>query len=273
MTLNEQFYDHELESIINKAVQKGFDLKQYRITFLKRRIDTRLRTRGVDTYLQYSNLLDVDPTEYLSLFGSISINVTEFFRNNDVFVIFNSKIVPELLLHKSKFNTLRIWSAGCATGEEPYSLAMILNESIGKTNAQPFKIFATDINAKAIDIAKKGKYHKSSLKHVSPEFLEKYFTKLSDDEYEVSPEIKNSVVFNIGDLTSVQVNHLDAIFCRNVMIYHDKARQKILYKKFHDMLNSQGFLILGMDEGVRGDQLTLFKPVIPYQRIYKKIEI
>ena len=256
--------------IIRKASRVGFDFNQYKDSFLKRRIDARLRIRGLENYVQYSSLLDQDPSESKALFKSISINVTEFFRDKEVFSALVENIMPKLFDEKLS-TTIRIWSAGCATGEEPYSLAILLNEMC-KNRFKSFKIFATDINGVAIDTAKQGKYFSASFKNLPSELLEKYFTLLDDGSYQISQEIKNYVNFSVGDLTSFSIRYLDVIVCRNVFIYHTKETQDMILRKFHSCLKDSGFLILGMDEGIRAEQSSLFGNVMPRQRIYHKID-
>ncbi len=269
MTLEKQIADPVIEQIIKKAASNGYDLQQYRITFLKRRLDARVRKLGLQDYLEYSLLLDKDPLEYIELYKSISINVTEFFRDKEVFFAFGDHIIPKLLSEKDHNETIRIWSAGCATGEEPYGIAILLNEKL-KNHTNAFKVYATDINTNALETAKKGKYLSISLKNLSSELVAKYFHVLSDGMYEISQEIKNLVTFSTGDIATFTLNHFDAIFCRNVLIYYEKEKQQPILKKFFNSLKSSGYLVLGMNEGVRGEQSLMFKNIIPRVMIYQK---
>lgn len=257
--------DPQIEAIIKKASRFGFDLNHYKTTFLKRRIDVRLRTRGVHNYTEYSELLD--SAESGALFKSISINVTEFFRDKEVFAYLEKNFLPSLSDEKSP--TIRVWSAGCATGEEPHSLAILLNESCKKQD-KSFKVYATDISTNAVETAKKGVYPSISLKNLPPELLSKYFTTKEDGNH-ISQEIKNNIVFNVADLTSFEVRFLDVIVCRNVFIYYTKETQDMILKKFHNCLKDTGHLVLGMDEGIRAEQTKLFESINPRLRIYKKV--
>ena len=265
----EKVVDPVFDEIIKKATLRGFNLQQYKTSFLKRRVDTRLRAKELGTYSQYLSLLDNDPSEYDALFRSVSINVTEFFGNKEVFLAFSNTIMPQLLNEKLQHGMIRIWSAGCATGEEAYSLSILLNEVL-HTSTHEFRIYATDISVKAIEFAKQGKYSSLALKNIPKELLTKYFHPLSDDEYQISQEIKNSVLFNVGDLASFHINYLDAIFCRNVLIYHGKETHDSIFKKFHSSLKTSGYLILGMDESIRGEHMSMFNSLMPRQRIYQK---
>lgn len=259
----EKITDPQIDAIIKKASHFGFDFNNYKTTFLKRRIDVRLRTRGVQNYSEYSDLLD--STESNALFKSISINVTEFFRDMEVFTYITQDLVPKLLIERSP--TIRVWSAGCATGEEPHSLAILLNEAC-KTKL--FKVYATDISTNAVESAKKGVYASASLKNLSPELLAKYFT-IGDDGHHISSVIKNHITFNVADLTSFEVKFLDVIVCRNVFIYYTKETQDMILKKFHNCLKDTGYLVLGMDEGIRAEQTSMFESINPRLRIYKKV--
>ncbi|MGQ0605376.1 MAG: CheR family methyltransferase [Candidatus Nitrosotenuis sp.] len=263
----EKTTDPHIDEIIKKASRFGFDFNHYKTTFLKRRIDVRLKTRGLQDYSEYSELLDIDITESNALFRSISINVTEFFRDKEVFSYLTQNILPKLLADKSP--TMRVWSAGCATGEEPYTLAILLNEAC-KNQPKSFKVFATDINTNAVESAKKGVYSLASLKNFPLESLSKYFTIKADGSHYISQEIKNYITFNVADLTSFSVRFLDIIVCRNVFIYYTKETQDMILKKFHDCLKDSGYLVLGMDEGIRAEQSKLFESVNPKLRIYKK---
>jgi len=262
----EKTTDPQIEAIIKKVSRFGFDLNHYKTTFLKRRIDVRLRTRGVRDYSEYSELLD--SAESGALFKSISINVTEFFRDKEVFSYLMQDLVPKI---SEKALTIRAWSAGCATGEEPHSLAILLNE-ICKKQSKSFKVFATDISPKAIETAKVGTYPSIALKNLPPELLAKYFT-IKQDGNHISDEIKNNITFNVADLTNFEIKLLDLIVCRNVFIYYTKDTQDMILKKFHSCLKETGHLILGMDEGIRAEQTKLFQSINPRLRIYKKVTL
>ncbi len=266
-----QTSDSNIDDIIKIASHIGFDFQKYKPSFLKRRIDTRLRLKGLNNYFQYLDLLDKDPMECNALAKAISINVTEFFRDKDVFSVFSNEIIPKLFEEKL-YSSIRIWSAGCATGEEPYSLAILLNEA-AKKQRRSFKIFATDINSSAIEFAKQGKYPLMSLKNLPHELLEKYFHQTDKNQYEISQEIKNFVTFNVGDISSFSVSYLDVIYCRNVFIYYAKETQDLILEKFHSLLKNTGFLILGMNENMRTEQAHMFESIVPRQRIYRKKEV
>lgn len=266
--------DDGLQIIIEKTLrERGLDLRQYKISFLKRRLDIRLRVRGLQDYLQYASTLDQDPAEYSAFFDALSINVTEFFRDRDVFDTFAEYIIPDLLAGIENRSEIRIWSAGCATGEEAYTIAILLYEALKELDSVTFKVIGTDISAKAINAAKQGKYQSPTLKNLPKQFFTKYFCPSSDGRYhQICDEIRNVVNFYVGDLTKFQPpSYLDAIFCRNVLIYIEKGMQHDLLTKFYHSLRKPGFLILGKAEAIIGKPSELFEPIMTKDRIYRRL--
>jgi len=263
--------DSSLGLVIKKvSCQRRIDLSQYNANFVRRRLNVRLRAKGLKDYLQYTSLLDKDPTEYNALFQSLSINVTEFFRNKDVFDAFYNQILPKLL-RASRQDEIKIWSAGCATGEETYSIAMLLNQASESYGRFKFKIMATDVSNKAVETAKKGTYAYSSLKSMPEKFLTKYFQQVSDGNYQLDKKIIDSVIFNVGDiLTTLTPRSLDVIFCRNIVIYFDRKTQEQLFARFAFSLKPSGYLILGKTEMIKDSAASLFEPEMPRERIYRK---
>lgn len=243
----------------------GKDLGQFKKPFIIRRINTRMRSVGIKDSSEYAKLLESDFNEPALLFKSLSINVTEFNRDPFVWQYLASSIIPEI----GKNNpSLKIWSAGCASGEEAYSLAILAKETVGsKTN-----IIATDINAEAVVRAKKGQYSSANLKNLTPELVSKYFTKISDDLYQINDDIKQLVRFGHGDILSFQIDRVDLISCRNVLIYYAKPAQEIIFKKFHNILTKDRYVVIGQDETMMGvEAAKLFACILPRERIYKVI--
>lgn len=263
--------DSSLGLIIEKAFrQRRVDLHQYNANFLHRRLNVRLSAKGLHDYSQYASLLDQDPTEYNELFQALSINVTEFFRDNDVYDAFYTHILPKIL-NIGKQNEIRIWSAGCATGEEMYSVAILLNQASEIYGSFKFKITGTDVSAKAIETARKGKYTHSSLKNLSEKNLKKYFQHESDGHYQINKNIMDSVTFNVGDiLTMPMPNSLDVIFCRNIIIYFGRKALDQLFVKFAHSLKPSAYLVLGKTETIKDGATSLFESIMPRERIYRK---
>ena len=223
---------------------------------------------GIHDSSEYAKLLESDSTEPSILFKSFSINVTEFYRDSFVWECMSSKIIPQIL--KSN-GTLQIWSAGCASGEESYSLAILIKEVLGIKNVK-FNIIGTDISAEAINRAKKGQYLSQSLKNLAPNVITKYFTPINNNTYQINESIKQLVTFQQGDIISFPVEHVNLITCRNVLIYYDKPAQELVFKKFHKTLNDNGYLVIGQDESMIGVVAgKSFSCILPRERIYSKL--
>ncbi len=258
----------QIERIMLQRI--GKDLTQFKKPFLNRRITARIRAVGVLDGSEYAKLLESDTREPSLLFKSFSINVTEFYRDPFVWQRLSSQIIPQILQTDGVLS-LKIWSAGCASGEEPYSLAILFKETIGTKNLK-FSIVATDINTEALQRAKKAQYLSANLKNLSPDLIAKYFIKVHDDVYEVSDQIKQLVVFEQGDILSFQIDRANLITCRNVLIYYDKPTQELIFKKFHKTMTKNSCLVIGQDETMMGvEAAKLFSCILPRERIYTKV--
>lgn len=258
---------HKIEQIMLQRL--GKDLTHFKKPFLGRRISSRMRAVGAKDGSEYAKLLELDENEPALLFKSFSINVTEFYRDPFVWVSISS-LVPELL---AKNRTIRAWSAGSASGEEPYSIAILLSEAIGTKNIK-FQILATDINTEALIRARKGQYTSANLKNLSPALISKYFDKTGEDTFQVSEDLKQRISFEHGDIASFSTDPVHLIFCRNVLIYYEKTAQEIIFKRFHKALTKDGYLIIGQDETMMGIQASKqFSCIHPKERIYAKSAI
>ncbi len=243
----------ELRDIILKHTK--IDLSQYNECFIKRRLGYRLKVTRL-SIRQYLNLVRENSSERDDFLRSLSINITEFFRDIDVFKTFS------MLL--SSYKKVNICSIGCATGEEPYTIAMVASN----LNID-CKITAIDINPNAIRHAMTARYPKMAIEKI-PNNMLKYFS--VDDEYAyVKGEIKSMINFNIGDIFTSRPNSMyDFVFCRNMLIYFDKNKKTKLVSKFYDILNHNGYLILGKSEALLGDIMKLFACIDIQRKIYKK---
>lgn len=262
--------------------KRGFDFSGYRTSMLGRRLQKRIfATSSKDTngYLHY---LESTPNELDHLIDVFTINVSRFFRNALTFEIISKIILPELLSEKlkKKDSNLRIWSAGCSYGEEPYSMAILIKEIKKKKEYAAIMptIFATDIDKMALKKAAIGTYCFDSIKNVKYGILDTYFTK-AENNFSLSPEIKNMVQFSIFDLLNKnRLNPPDSIFggfdiviCRNVLIYFELDYQKIIFDKLYQSLNMNGYLILGEAEMPDSMAKNQFRRVNNFSKIYKKI--
>jgi chemotaxis methyl-accepting protein methylase len=261
----------DIRVIIERVLARGVDLAQYKENFLKRRLNIRLKARGISDYTEYAQLLDSDPSEFHSLLATFSINVTEFFRDVDFCNAFYSHIIPDLHFRAGKGSEIKIWSAGCASGEEAYTLAIMFAEASESLDGFKGRIIATDFSSKAIETARLGRYDAVRLANVPEDILTKYFTRLPNGRHQVSEKLKNMIDFDVGNLATMDApQHVDAIFCRNVLMYFDKDMQIRILAKFHKSLKDGGYFILGQSEAVMGESSTMFGTVMPKERIYQK---
>ncbi len=252
----------------------GLDLSQYKDSYLKRRIAVRMRTCAKNTYTEYAQHLVSNSREYDRLMKDITVNVTEFFRDTSVFNLVEEEILPLMIYEKFRknINVLRIWSAGCSSGEEPYSLAIIVKELLGDhLSNYVVQIHASDIDDGSLAAAKDGKYLPRQVEHVKPEYLRRYF-RFDGKHYILSEEIRNMVRIRKLDLFSEKMGvTFDMIFCRNVVIYFSKEQQDKLFMKFYDALKKGGYFIMGKTETLFGDARERFASYNGKERIYRKM--
>jgi chemotaxis methyl-accepting protein methylase len=261
--------------IFLSAIQrsKGIDLSSYQERFFLRRLNYRISIRKSTGFSGYLELLEKDSAEFNRFLEALAINVSEFFRDAEVFDYFRNNCLRELINRKglSSNKVIRIWSAGCAEGEEPYSLAIILKEELSKRNNFFSRIWGTDIDKGALESAKIAEYNPKSLKEIDEARLKKYFSPLPGGSFRLDEEIRQMVKFSQRDLINKSpLRFMDVIFCRNVMIYLNREQQDILLSKFHKALSSKGYLILGKVETIWGNLRNMFIPVATYQKIFQK---
>jgi chemotaxis protein methyltransferase CheR len=251
---------------------RGLDFHHYHQDLLKRRVAIRLRATGINTYSDYLLLLMKSSEEYDKLFETLCINVSEFFRDPEVWEVLKTLVQNMIRQKKNDHNPfIRVWSAGCANGEEPYSVSIMLKEILLAENANfRIEIASTDVDKKCLKFAQKGIYIKSSLKNVSKELLNKYFTP-EEDGYKIRNEIKQVVAFSYLDLTSADyVKSADIVFCRNVFIYFDRNLQEQLLTKFSNALKPQGYLVMGKSETLIREAKEIFEEIDLNARLYRK---
>jgi len=251
--------DPHLKNILQFLLsKKNIDFNQYKMNTIKRRILRRMLIKKVTTLKEYNEILYKKSNEIDLLYQDLLINVTEFFRDPEAFLLLKNSILPRLLKDKTKNIPLRIWVAACATGEEVYSIAMLLFEIQDSKNVNiPFQIFASDLSAEAINQARLGEYSKSKLENVSPKRLQRFFTK-SQDKYRISKTLRDLCIFATHNiLRDPPFSRMDFISCRNMLIYLDTSAQKKIIATFHYALNENGCLMLGKSETI-GTSLHLF---------------
>ncbi|MGM5482522.1 MAG: CheR family methyltransferase [Nanobdellota archaeon] len=267
--------DPEYWDLLKRQIKNilHFETSNYRDKFLMRRIECRLRKLGIHSYKEYSTLLTNSEEEQKLLEKELTIHVTRFFRDKNLFQELRDWIFPQFIKEKMEVNNyhISIWSAGCSTGQEAYSIAIILREVLGD-NIDKFniKIKGTDIEEKTINSAREGLYDRLSFIEMPQELKEKYFTQ-EGDFYRIKPELKSMVEFEIGDiLKPVGTLQFDFIFCRNTVIYFEKNIKQDLYESIFSKLKEGGFLILGKTEFLDGTAKPKFEMYNINERIYRK---
>ena len=262
---------HHIEKIISEIKKKtGKSIQDFKPVFLERRIQYRMRMLNISELKEYVELLSSSYNEAESLYASFSINVTKFFRDPQVWEKLEKETIPNLI-EKSKFSTIKIWSCGSASGEEPHSISIMLYELL-KGTGKDYRIYANDINHHALIRAEKAVYRNANLVNVSNLKISNYFEKISEEYYQVKLNIRNKIQYEEIDLMKTAGHVFDIIFCRNVLIYYDKNSQESIYKKFSELLIDGGILVLGQDESMIGTKGKEFFEVLdPKERIYQKI--
>lgn len=222
---------------------------------LQKRLSPRARELSFDSFQKYFYFLQYDPRadgEFDVIYDLVTTNETYFFREPAQFTAFVEEIVPELASGKAA-KKIRIWSAGCSSGEEPYSIAMLLQEA-GWFDRASFEIFASDLNQQVLARARKGHYRETAFRSTDPTLREKYFARQADGSWHIADSIRNRVSFgrvNLYDEARVAVlGSLDVIFCRNVIIYFDDASKKSVIRNFYNRLLDGGYLLLGHSESL-----------------------
>lgn len=222
------------------------DLNAYKERQMKRRIDALINKHNIKQYDEYVGLLKSNKAIFDEFVNYLTINVSEFYRNPEQWRVLERDVFPDLI---NKFGKrLKIWSAACSTGDEPYSLAMVLSKFVP---LEQIKIIATDIDKQVLDKARLGLYNDKSLKGLPDEYVKKYFTKISPKSYQISDRVKKCVDFKEHNLLKdpYQTN-CDLIVCRNVLIYFTEEAKEEIYKKFNASLKKDAYLFVGSTEQI-----------------------
>ena len=253
--------------------QTGHDFSQYKTSTLSRRIQRRMQVLQVAGVREYISILRKDAEEVERLFRDLLISVTHFFRDQRAWEILATEVIPEIVEHAAAEEQLRVWIPGCATGEEAYSIAILVKEAMLQRQVKPkVQIFAGDIDEEALAFARQATYPEGITEHVSPERLERFFVK-QDHRFHVVKEIREMVVFSTHDLIKdPPFSRLDLIICRNLLIYLETDLQRFVTNLFHYALRPAGFLFLGPSESVAGPP-ELFRSVDQKFRIFQRGEI
>ncbi len=262
---DEDSFTH-IYSILKKA--RGIDFTNYKRTTILRRIERRMVVTHTINLSDYAKFLDTNPDEVNILLKEILIGVTNFFRDPAFFEKLKEKVVKPIIQNAEEGDPIRVWSAGCSTGEEAYSIAILFQEVLEELAVKrDIKIFATDIDIQAIEQAGRGVFQENIIDDVSPERLAKYFIK-RNDQYHISKAIRRMIIFAPHNMLSdPPFGKLDLISCRNVMIYFQPVLQRTMFAIFHSALKPRGYLFLGKSE-TANESADMFKPACSVEKIY-----
>jgi len=255
----------------------GINLSPEKKNLIQTRLIKRLHHRNCETFYQYYRYINNDPTgeEMIAMLNAISTNLTKFFREEEHFNFLNNKVLPDLISQKRKNveRKLRVWSAGCSSGEEAYSLGITVLRHIDTPLVWNIKILATDISTDILKMATEGVYEEDKIGNLPKELLNEYFVKDNagyNNCYKVTPLLRDIITFrrlNLIDETYPFKGKFDFIFCRNVMIYFDKKTQEGIVNRFYNHLDDGGYLFIGHSESLNGVK-SPFKYELP--AVYRK---
>ena len=262
----------EFEALIQYLKNnRGFDFSGYKRSSLRRRMDKRMLVLQIERYGDYVDYLEVHPEEFTQLFNTILINVTGFFRDTAAWEYLRAKVIPQLIAGKQPHEPIRVWSAGCASGEETYTLAIVLAEALGlESFRQRVKIYATDVDEEALGQARQASYSARDLQPLSPELRSKYFESASA-RFVFRPDLRRAVIFGRHDLVQdAPISRLDLLVCRNTLMYFNAETQSRILARFHFALNDTGVVFLGKAEMLL-TRANLFNPVHLKHRIFMRV--
>jgi len=263
----------EFEALLAHLKQsRGFDFTAYKRASLTRRVQVRMQTLGMKRFAAYLDFLQVDPEEFTRLFNTILINVTSFFRDPANWEYLRDEILPTLIGAPDATSPIRIWSAGCASGEEAYSIAILLAEAMG-TDAfrERVKIYATDVDEEALAQARHAMYAPRAVEDVPAPLLDRYFDR-QDDRFVFNKELRRGVIFGRHDLIQdAPISRVDLLICRNCLMYFNTEAQARILARFHFALVPRGVLFLGKAETLLAQSAT-FEPVDVKRRLFVKAE-
>lgn len=248
--------------------QSNINLDLYKEKQMKRRITSLIEKNGFSTFMSFYQAILKDKAMYETFINYLTINVSEFYRNPAQWQLMEQVILPGILRKKGNTGSVRIWSSACSTGDEPYTLVMLLNKIIPLSK---IRIIASDIDLSAIKKAQQGIYPERSIKELPQELLKKYFTRMDGNLFMISDEVKHCVDFRkLNLLEDPYPQNLDLIVCRNVLIYFTEEAKYNIYQGFNRSLNQEGILFLGSTEQIIGSMRYGLKPIQTF--FYQKVQ-
>jgi two-component system, chemotaxis family, CheB/CheR fusion protein len=250
---------------------RGFDFTGYKRTTIQRRVAKRMQTVGAERYDDYLDYLELHAEEFAELFNTLLINTTGFFRDPQTWEYIATDVAPQLLASRPDDSPIRVWCAGCASGEEPYTVAMVLARVMGDTAFQDrVKIYATDVDEEALDLARHAAYLPRQIEDVPHEALERFFAR-TDQRYVFRKDLRRCVIFGRNNLVQdAPISRIDLLVCRNTLMYFTAEAQAQILHRFHFALHDDGYLLLGRSEMLitHKDQ---FAPVELKRRVFRKV--
>lgn len=265
------FLDDDFREICELLIsRRAFDLGSYKDRCIKRRIAGRVRARGFTSSTSYVDFLRTDDDELDALLSTLTIHVSHFFRNPSTFLILEEKILPKLLERKRREGAgeLRVWSVGCSSGEEPYSVALLLQDQ--NLSGIKVSIRATDVSPRILEQARLAEYDAQRLAEVPPVVRGKYFEQFDGLRFRLDRKVRDLVRFEPHNvMTGEDFPQADLILCRNVMIYFSREEQARILTRFARSLGPDGFLVLGRAETMVGDVRHFYQTEYPVERIYR----
>jgi two-component system, chemotaxis family, CheB/CheR fusion protein len=246
---------------------RAFDFSGYKRPSLRRRFEKRLQAVGAESFEDYADYLEANPDEFFELFDTLLINVTSFFRDAPSWEFLASDVIPRVAAHEG---TIRVWTPGCASGEEPYTVAMLLAEAMGAEEfAERTKIYATDLDDDALRGGRHAVYSEKQVAPVGSDLLERYFVR-NGEGFQFRPDLRRTVVFGRHDLVrDPPISHVGLLVCRNTLMYFNAETQRRILSNFHFALRTDGFLFLGKSE-VMLTRTRLFMPFDLRRRVFVK---
>jgi two-component system CheB/CheR fusion protein len=250
---------------------RGFDFTGYKRASLERRIAKRMTEAGVANFRDYLDHLEVYPDEFGSLFNTVLINVTTFFRDPAAWDYISSTVIPDLLARRQPGAGIRVWSAGCASGQEAYTLAMLFAEALGSEQfRETVKIYGTDVDEEALSAARSANFSARDVADVPPDLLERYFERV-DDRFVFRKDLRRQVIFGRHDLIQdAPISRVDLLVCRNTLMYFNAETQAKILSRFHFALNDHGVLFLGRAETMM-THAAAFTPLDAKRRVSSKL--
>ncbi|CAN5881171.1 N/A [soil metagenome] len=263
---------HDFEALLDYLKRsRGFDLTGYKRASPMRRVRRRMGVVGVEGFRDYIDYLEVHPDELAHLFNMVLINVTTFFRDPEAWEFLRTHAIPRIVAARGPHGPIRVWSAACSSGEEAYTLAILLAEALGPDAfRERVKIYGTDVDEEALTLARAATYPPKQVEGVPAELLDRYFERTAS-HYSFRKEFRRAIIFGRNNLVhDSPISRIDLLTCRNSLMYFNPETQARILARFHFALNDGGYLMLGRSETLLSHP-NIFVPAEIKQRIFTKV--